>query len=153
LYVLNNVKSIRQLVLPLSLQVGIQAIVAIAQARQQMSVGLQAVGEYLLDPAWNGVSVVFTQTSRSLRAYSVSARPNTVGGCLGFSFILLFACFLFGKEKKRWLALPVIALGAVALFYTYSRSAWLGAGAAGVVMLVLVIRKKDRPATMATLLS
>src|SRR3972149_4986703 len=71
LYVLNEVSSIRQLVVPLGLMLAIQAAVAIAQALAQHSIGLPWLGEYELDPAWSGVSVEWAESTRVLPASGV----------------------------------------------------------------------------------
>ncbi|MEX1248382.1 MAG: O-antigen ligase family protein [Anaerolineales bacterium] len=144
IYVINNVRSLQELVAPLAAMVAIQAAVAIPQALTQHSVGLRALGEYELDPAWSGVSVVWTETVRSLRAYGLSDHPNILGGCLAFALVLL-AAFHLGRAGKRWpfILTAVIAGGAVALLVTFSRSAWLGA-VAGLAFLVFHILKNDR---------
>ncbi|MEX2161375.1 MAG: O-antigen ligase family protein [Anaerolineales bacterium] len=144
IYVINNVPSLRQLVLPLGLMAGIQATAAIAQALTQHSVGLQVLGEYELDPAWPGVSVVWTETVRSLRGYGLSDHPNILGGCLAFALVLLAASYISEERRRLPFILPtVIAGGAVALLVTYSRSAWLGA-AAGMALLGFYVVRKDR---------
>jgi O-antigen ligase len=126
LYILDNVKNLGQLVPAIALQALIQSGVAIAQALAQHSVGLQALGEYELDPAWQGVSVVFTATTRTLRAYGLSDHPNILGGMLAFSLVLLFAHACSSTGRSRLWALVALAPGAAALFFTFSRSAWLG---------------------------
>lgn len=125
LYVVNHVANLRQLIFPFCAHVVIQAIVAIPQVVEQKSLGLQALGEYLMDPAWGGVSVVFTQTSRSLRAYGLSDHPNILGGCLAFAFLLLFTILVFNPSKWQAVMFIVILGASIALFYTFSRSAWL----------------------------
>lgn len=126
LYILDNVKNLAQLMPAIALQALVQSGVAIAQALTQHSVGLQALGEYELDPAWQGVSVVFTATTRTLRAYGLSDHPNILGGMLAFSLVLLFAHSSGSTSRSRLWALAALPPGAAALFLTFSRSAWLG---------------------------
>lgn len=126
LYILDTVKSVRQLLPAVAVQALVQSAVAIAQALAQRSVGLQFLGEYELDPAWQGVSVVFTPVSRALRAYGLSDHPNILGGALAFCLVLLFAQACFAAKSRVWLSLALLPT-AVALFFTFSRSAWLGA--------------------------
>jgi O-antigen ligase len=128
LYVVNEGSSLRQLFAPLGLMLAIQAVVAIAQALGQHSVGLPWLGEYELDPAWSGVSVVWTETVRSLRAYGLTDHPNILGGCLAFG-LLLFSQVHLANKPGNWSAIStgIILAAAVALLYTFSRSAWLGA--------------------------
>ncbi len=127
LYVINEVGSINQLFAPLRLMLAIQAVVAIAQALGQHSVGLLWLGEYELDPAWSGVSVVWTETLRSLRAYGLSDHPNILGGCVAFGLLLFTQIHL--SKPGNWSAIStgIILAAAVALLFTFSRSAWLGA--------------------------
>lgn len=125
LYVLNEVKSLNRAILPVVLMILIQSIVAVAQYLGQHSLGLTSLGELVLDPAWSGVSVVLADGIRSLRAYGLSDHPNILAGCLAFG--LLFITGWYVKSRPKWHAVvgAIFALGAVALFLTYSRAAWL----------------------------
>ena len=124
LYVVNNVGSLRQLIAPLGAQIAIQSTIGIAQSIEQKSVGLQLLGEYLLNPAWPGVSVVFTGNERILRAYGLSDHPNILGGLLAFGILALFVYWIY-ERKWHFLTFAAILLGVLCLFFTYSRSAWL----------------------------
>jgi len=53
----------------------------------QGDLGLQLLGEYRLDPAWEGVSIVWMEGLRTLRAYGLSDHPNILGGSLAFALI------------------------------------------------------------------
>ncbi len=125
LYVINEIKSLSQVVLPVALQILIQSIVGVAQYLGQRSLGLISLGELDLDPAWSGVSVVWAEGVRSLRAYGLSDHPNILGGCLAFGLLLLVGWHIKARTKWYPLVSSVFALGAVALFLTYSRAAWL----------------------------
>jgi O-antigen ligase len=130
LWTFNNVRSLQQLIAPFAIMVAIQSLIAIPQVLTQHSVGLQALGEFELDPAWSGVSVIWTNTMRSLRAYGLSDHPNILGGSLVFALILLLV-FELSQPRMNPLMFSVVAVGLIATFFTYSRSAWLGlAGAA-----------------------
>jgi O-antigen ligase len=135
LYIVNEIASPVWIVFPVALQGTLQAIVAIAQYILQRSVGLQILGEYLLDPNWNGVSIVSTGSQRILRAYGLSDHPNILGGCLAFGLVLLLAAYLHGDWKTRLMILVPFLPVSLALLLTYSRSAWL-AFLAGAVFLV-----------------
>ncbi len=125
LYVINEIKSYSQVMLPIGLQILIQSIVGVTQYLGQRSLGLISLGELVLDPSWSGVSVVSTESVRSLRAYGLSDHPNILGGSLAFGLLFLVGWYIKGESKWYPLAGSVFALGAVALFLTFSRAAWL----------------------------
>ncbi len=133
-FVVNEVHSFAWVVIPAGVQAAGQSAVALAQFIAQRSVGLQWIGEYGLNPADSGVSVVVASGARLLRAYGLTDHPNILGGCLGFVALLLLFSYL--REKRPWLALGALVLCAAALLATFSRSAWLALGA-GSLFLVL----------------
>jgi O-antigen ligase len=135
LYIVNEIASPFWVIASVALQGFLQAVIAIAQFILQRSIGLQALGEYPLDPNWNGVSIVSTGSQRILRAYGLSDHPNILGGCLAFGLVLLLAAYLHGDWKIRLMILVPFLPMALALLLTYSRSAWL-AFLAGAVLLV-----------------
>jgi O-antigen ligase len=143
LYVTNNVKSLQQLIVPLSAQVVIQAIVAITQVLRQKSLGLELIGEWTLNPTIRGISVIWTETSRSLRAYGLSDHPNILGGSLVFAILILFVWLSYEKGKERFFQASIFSIGVVALFLTYSRSAWL-AWSLGFALIGFLIYKAKR---------
>jgi hypothetical protein len=146
LYTVNEIASLVWVMVPLALQVFVQATTGIAQALSQHSRGLQALGEYDLDPAWSGVSVVFANGVRSLRAYGLSDHPNILGGCLVFGLLLIATWFVQSSSRWRGLAVGVFALGAVGLLLTFSRAAWLAMGLALIWIAVLFCRTNQRQA-------
>ncbi len=90
-------------------------------------------------PAWQaGTSVVSSlEIGRWLRAYGTFAHPNVFGGYL-VAVLFSVCAFFFLKEREeekksasgnRMLVFVSAPLIASALFFTFSRSAWLGAGA------------------------
>jgi len=146
LYIVNEVKSLRAMVLPVAGQVLLQALVGVGQALQQHSLALQALGELELDPSWQGISIVSAGGVRSLRAYGLTDHPNILGGCLAFGLILI--ALQYADVRSRW-RMPVggvFAIGALALLFTYSRSAWLAMGAGGLLAMGLLIRTRQTAA-------
>jgi O-antigen ligase len=143
LYVINEVKGIREIIWPVSIQVVIQAAVSIAQFINQHSIGLYQLGEYQLDPAWNGVSVVLAGGVRYLRGYGLTDHPNILGGAFAFGLLLMAARFAQKEEasKRYWLAAGII-IGALGLFTTFSRAAVLGGLLGGALILFLIHRNK-----------
>jgi O-antigen ligase len=143
-YILNDVGSLQELALPVSILILSQAVVGIGQSLGQHDLGLQAIGEYRLDPAWNGVSIVWAEGLRSLRAYGLSDHPNILGGCLAFALILMLAWQGSRKPYGQVVAGAVFGLGMLGLFLTFSRSAWL-ALAVAVILIVYLQWKSHHP--------
>lgn len=135
LFIVNEQISIFSVALAAGLQGALQAVIAIPQSILQRSLGLQAIGEYLLDPAWSGVSIVSDGATRFLRAYGLSDHPNVLGGCLAFSLLVLLTVYLRGKRKNSLILGIAFALLSLALLMTFSRSAWI-AFAAGSIFIV-----------------
>ncbi len=140
LYALNEVKSLNRIILPVGLMILIQAFVGLGQHLAQRSIGLESLGEWILDPAWSGVGVVLAGEVRSLRAYGLTDHPNILGGCLVFGLLSLTAWYV--QSRPRWdsLVSSVITLGIITLFLTYSRTAWL-AMLVGMGLLVIGLRR------------
>ena len=140
LYVINEIKSLDEVILPVSIQVFIQAVVSIGQVLKQHSLGLASVGELELDPAWQGVSIVWAAGTRSLRAYGLSDHPNILGGSFAFALILIASWYTMEQARWRTVTASVFSLGALGLLLTFSRSAWI-ALAGGFLFLILVFVK------------
>jgi hypothetical protein len=64
-YVVNEIHSAFDIVGPVAAQIAIQSVVAVGRVPEQHSLGLQTLGEYNLDPTWNGVSIVWAEGMRS----------------------------------------------------------------------------------------
>ena len=73
LFVVNEAPS---LVAPLSIVLSVQGSIALAQFANQGDLGLQWLGEPVLDPARSGTTVLFARGQRWLRAYGLSGHPN-----------------------------------------------------------------------------
>lgn len=124
LYVLNEI-TLDQLILPVAVQVSIQAVVGIAQVLQQHSLGLASVQELVLDPAWSGVSIVWADGIRSLRAYGLTDHPNILGGCLAFGLLLMGTWYAGSRTRWHTVLAALFGLSTIGLLFTFSRSAWL----------------------------
>lgn len=126
LLVVNQISSPVWVVVAAGLQVLSQSVVAIGQSLLQRDLGLQRIGEYELDPLWEGVSVLGGGGVRFLRAYGLSDHPNILGGCLAFGLLILLAAFLHQKKRAwTWMILAAFVPGFAALLVTFSRSGWL----------------------------
>lgn len=135
-YVINEVTSWKGLGLAVMAQVALQSVIGIVQVLDQRSLGLQRLGELELDPTWQGVSIIWAEGIRSLRAYGLTDHPNILGGCLAFGLLMMTGLHLEQKNRWRMPLVGVYALVALGLLLTFSRSAWL-AFAGGLVVLLL----------------
>ncbi len=143
LFIINEIQSLRQVIFPIAATMLIQSVVGIAQVLRQGSLGLQSLGETLLNPAWNGVSIVWAEGIRSLRAYGLTDHPNILGGCLAFGMILIASSYIAPTVKWRPVITGIFIISSLALFLTYSRSAWLAwLGGLGVMVILLILSKQ-----------
>ena len=126
LFILNEIHSFNWIYLPVGLQVLTQSLVGILQVLEQHSIGLTWLHELALDPSWNGVSIVWSATTRSLRAYGLTDHPNILGGGLALGLIFLAVWYLETRESLRLLVGSLFMLGAIGLLLSFSRSAYLG---------------------------
>ncbi|HCR71230.1 MAG TPA: hypothetical protein DIW23_07300 [Anaerolineae bacterium] len=128
LYIVNELQSPLWVIVPIALQIIIQAPVAIGQSLAQSSLGLQTFGEIFLDPQILGTSIIPIDGIRFLRAYGLSDHPNILGGAIAFSLIILFAVVLYGKNRQPLFSSILFLIAFPALIMTFSRSAWLSFG-------------------------
>jgi len=142
LYIINEIHRIEELVLPVSLMLFVQAIVGIGQILRQQSIGMGILGELDLNATWHGVSVVTAGGIRSLRAYGLADHPNILGGCLAFGLVIIAGWYVTSKARWRTISTALYCLASLALFYTYSRSAWLAFISAMIIILALLYRSK-----------
>lgn len=113
-------------------------VLAGAQVALQGSVGLEAIGEFVLDPARSGVSVV--GSGRWLRPYGLLPHPNMLAGY--FSVVLLATVYSL-TTKRRWVLLvilPIFGVGLWGFLLTFSRGGWLGFAAGAFFLLPLLLR-------------
>jgi O-antigen ligase len=136
LYIVNELQSPLWVIVPIALQIIIQAPVATGQSLAQSSIGLQTFGEIFLNPQILGTSIIPIDGIRFLRAYGLSDHPNILGGTFAFSFVILFAVILYGKHRQPLLASIIFLISFPALIMTFSRSAWLSFGLATSFMVV-----------------
>jgi O-antigen ligase len=135
LYVLNEIHDLRTLAWPFGVQVFVQSVVAIGQVLRQGSAGLRFLGELDLNPAVGGISVIWNEGTRLLRAYGLSDHPNILGGSLALGLLVLLIVYPSQASSRRPVFASLFILGSLGMFLTFSRSAWL-AFAFGVGLLV-----------------
>lgn len=97
-----------------------------AQVALQTDVGLRWLGEFALDPARSGVSVVVSEGTRWLRPYGFLPHPNIFAGALLACLLALSPALMCG----RWWALGAWSVGVWVFLLTFSRGAWLAYGVA-----------------------
>ncbi len=144
LFAVNHAHSFKLVTTGAGAQLGLQAVIGIAQVLRQHSVGLQTFQELALDPRWKGVSIVWSQVGTSLRAYGLSDHPNILGGCLAVALIFLMVGYLKTSGRLQTVGLGLILLGGTALFLTFSRSAWLGLAAGTGLIAAVLLAQRDR---------
>lgn len=125
LFIVNEIPSPAWVVIPVALQVLIQSTVAIGQSLLQRDLGLQAFGEYDLNPLHAGTSVIGAGGVRFLRAYGLSDHPNILGGCLALGLLILLAAFIRSRRLHMFVVAFAFVPASLALFLTFSRSAWI----------------------------
>jgi hypothetical protein len=133
--------------LALTAGVLVQGAVAVIQFSTQHSIGLERIGELVLDPANTGISIVRDGSLRVLRAYGLTDHPNLLGGFLAFALILILGYyFASAHTRARYLLLAPVAFGAVALVLTFSRAAIIAllVGGALIVFCLLADRAHKR---------
>jgi len=144
LYIVNELKSLYWVIVPVAFQGLLQAPVAVRQFLAQSSLGLQVLGEHTLDPLVLGTSILPVSGERILRTYGFADHPNILGGCLTFVIVILFAVVLYGKKWQPYLAGLAILLIFPALLLTFSRSAWVALFVAVGFILVCEVLSKRR---------
>lgn len=126
LYIVNEVRSLADLAVPLGLMVAIQAVVAIGQFVSQGSLGLYVLGELRLDPANLDLAAVLRQDGVwVLRAYGLSTHPNVLGGFFAVGILLLMGVHP-SPRTGRILQAAAITLALGGLLVTLSRGAAIG---------------------------
>lgn len=150
----------RRVALALIMGMVTYGIIGAWQVTIQDDIGLRFLGEFWLDPAQGGISVVQAGDVRWLRPYGLTPHPNVFAGYMLVGVLCAVGWVLarimptqqtqirMGETHLvRWwttLLTPIIIMlfGLWMLFLTFSRSSWLGFASALIVMLItLTIRK------------
>lgn len=108
------------------------SLLAIYQFTTQHDLGLQVLGESIIGPYIWGVAKVEALGQVFLRSYGIFPHPNILGAFLVFGIISATGSALGnaaqGKVKEYLGTIFLINLFIFALFLTFSRAGWLGAG-------------------------
>jgi hypothetical protein len=143
LFIVNEIRSIGEIILPIALQVFVQAAVGMGQVLQQHSLGLSQLGELSLDPARRGISTVWSGTAISLRPYGLTDHPNILGGSLAFALLFIAIWYVDAKSEWRIPTVGLFGLSALALLLTFSRAAWLALGAGTALTIALLVATRQ----------
>ncbi len=129
----------------------LQALLGLYQFLTQSSFACKYFGLAFHDPSAPGTSVVETAAGRWLRAYGGLDHPNILGGVL--ALMLLAVAYMLAREKvvkRREEAARSAALfifyfvSLFALFFTFSRSAWLAFALGLLILFIYLLFEKDR---------
>ena len=128
----------------------LQAILGIYQFLTQQTFACKYFGLAPHDAGTLGTAVIETASGRWLRAYGGFDHPNIFGGVLAIA--LIFTAYLLarkkmirsGQEVGESIFLFIFYFTAlIALFFTFSRAAWLAYGFGLLVLFIALIIKKD----------
>lgn len=128
-----------------------QAGLGIYQFLSQSSFVSKYLGLAAHDPGTLGTAVVETASGRWLRVYGGMDHPNIFGGVLAIALIL--AAYLLAKKKiirtKQEIGESIFLFifyfaSLFALFFTFSRTAWIAYAVGLTILLISLIRQKDR---------
>lgn len=136
LFIVNHSPRLRPV---LAVVILVQGLIGILQFVLQRDLGLTFLGELPLNPAFSGVTVLQARGEPWLRAYGLTAHPNLLGALLALCLLLFVARGREGWRGSIAYWLPVLAIGFAGLFFSFSRTAWLGA-ATGLALWFLLRR-------------
>lgn len=122
----------------------LQAAVGIAQFANQATFGLIDLGEVIVRPEWPGASVITVGGWRILRAYGLTQHPNVLGGFLAVATLAGAGLVVSRRGRQASLAAGLTALSFAGLLFSFSRAAWVGLAAGGVVGVALLRRAPGR---------
>lgn len=129
----------------------LHAVLAIWQFLSQNTFASKYLGLASHNPETLGVSVIETFSGRWLRAYGGLDHPNILGGVMVFA--LLFSAFLLARKKiinsqiHIWgvvLLFFSYFFSLAALFFSFSRTAWLAYAIGMIILLVVILKREDR---------
>lgn len=115
------------------------------QVALQGPAGLQALGEFALDPARSGVSVVQAGDLRWLRPYGLTSHPNVLAGVFLAGMLACGAWLLAGARWQRLAGGAVLLALLWLLLLSFSRGAWVALAAAVVAVGPLLRHYWHRP--------
>lgn len=114
------------------------ALVAL-QAAGQGALGLHGLGEFPFSIGMDGVSIIRAGDLTFVRPYGLMPHPNMLAGVLLVGVVAAGAWALSARPRTALVGAAITVLGVWALLLTFSRAAWVGLAAAGLVILLLAL--------------
>ncbi|MEL6308261.1 MAG: O-antigen ligase family protein, partial [Chloroflexota bacterium] len=119
----------------------LNGIVGGLQVWFQSDIGLTWLGEFSLNPALSGVSVLEANGERWLRPHGLLPHPNMLGGLLSLG-VLASVPFVMRDGWQKWFGLVVGMANFWFLLLTFSRGGWLGFAIGALVGIFFIMREK-----------
>lgn len=116
-----------------------QSIIAIYQFIWQKSFAFKYLGIAFQNASILGTSVIETQSGRFLRAYGGFDHPNILGGFM--AIVCLYSFWLLIQKRNYYLWFSYL-LSLSALFFSFSRSAWLAFFLVKTFLIIVLLIKK-----------
>lgn len=120
----------------------VQLILAACQLITQNVFSSKWLGMAVQDSSKLGTSVVETADGRMLRLYGSFSHPNIFAGFLIFLIFILFV--LYFSNKKSWQRIIILftsSLATMALYFTYSRAAWVVLILSSLFLMIHILKK------------
>lgn len=118
----------------------IQGVIGGLQVASQSSIGVSALGEFTLNPAQSGVSVIQSGDLRWLRPYGLLPHPNIYAGLIVFGLFGCAGLILHPNRRLQMIGSGVFVVGLWVFLLTFSRGAWGSFGLGALVSLFFVLR-------------
>ncbi|MBU1165167.1 O-antigen ligase family protein [Patescibacteria group bacterium] len=135
--------SLKKISIVFVMSAGIQSVLAIWQFLLQKSFASKWFGIAEHIPTDLGASVVENISSRWLRAYGSLPHPNVLAGFLVVGMLFLIMLAMRTEKSKRLFVITSFLLITPALFFTFSRSAWLAMMICVLILVFYLFFKKD----------
>jgi hypothetical protein len=130
----------------LALSAALHGIIGLLQVGTQQSLGLRFFGEFRLDPARSGVSVIQSGDLRWLRPYGLLPHPNIYAGVIAAGTL---AAFGMRAHRLRLLLVPLLFW---VLLLTFSRGAWIAFALAFLPVVFIAWRDRQQRGDLRLLL-
>jgi len=144
---------LRRIIAILVIGMFVSALIAGWQVARQGPVNLDFLGEFNINPARPGVSIVQAGGVRWLRPYGLLPHPNILAGYLVVGLLAATAWIFSDNRRTRWIGIAVFLFGLWILLLTFSRAAWIAFAAGGFALIPFVwgrLRARELRFTLAT---